>query len=494
MLGDVPRGQDDRPAELHAGRWATTEPSSTDVGDAPAVAVADPAAPQRRSRRSLRRVMIRSPTDAGVPSARRTSRLGDGVAVEDPLGAGALVERDDGCGRLGDQHAARPASVSARQAAYAASIISSVVPSATRSCADVGADDLGAAEAEVERRGLLPLVGEAVDLGQFGRVGRARRRAARTLRRRRPTGVAPSRRPAAPSRRPRPRCGDPVERQGAGEGGLVDDHELARLRTWPGRGRTRGATWRCSRIRCRGPRPGPAAATADGASPTTLSRPVLRRPGPSQGVHRRGLPARPGRPAGRPGARDARCFARASACSSLRSGVDLLRATRLDDRRGRRLGASSAARCEQPCLGGERSRRRVARPSGAGRNRLVPSSRRNISGLVASSGGVSVTDGPLGLVDDQPDDLLAVRGAGEPPSHRLPGCLGPEVPVRQVDRFSLTAPTTARADLDDGIERDVIGAQQPRAGPVARPAGDRRRPFGRAPSRGCGSPVLATRR
>ena len=48
----------------------------------------------RRSRRSLLRVMIRSPTLAWLPSARRTSRPTCRVTAE-AVGAGALVELGD---------------------------------------------------------------------------------------------------------------------------------------------------------------------------------------------------------------------------------------------------------------------------------------------------------------------------------------------------------------------------------------------------------------
>ena len=48
--------------------------AAVDVGDGPPVAVFDPVVAESRSRRSLLRVMITSPTLAWFPSAKRTSR------------------------------------------------------------------------------------------------------------------------------------------------------------------------------------------------------------------------------------------------------------------------------------------------------------------------------------------------------------------------------------------------------------------------------------
>ena len=105
---------------------------------------------------------------------------------------------------------------------------------------------------------LLPLVGEAVDLDQFGCVRCAGRRGAR---RRPPASTDWSwwGSPTSSTLAPAP-AAIPVSRSSvivSGEGRLVDDHQLPARGVRCGRGRTRGATSPCSRTRRRGRRPTP---------------------------------------------------------------------------------------------------------------------------------------------------------------------------------------------------------------------------------------------
>ena len=91
---------------------------------------------------------------------------------------------------------------------------------------DVGAGDFRPSEPELEGRGLLPLVGEAVDLGQLGGVGTGGRQE-----RERPSRVDRLElRPVTDQQHLRARLGrercQPVKGEGAGERGLVNDDQL----------------------------------------------------------------------------------------------------------------------------------------------------------------------------------------------------------------------------------------------------------------------------
>ena len=94
----------------------------------------------------------------------------DGAVQQQPFGSCALVQRADGAGRLGHEDAGR-----AGGAVGAPGLVRRVDHLVRDALADpllagVGRDDLDVAAAQREGRVLLPLVGEAVDLGQLGCV------------------------------------------------------------------------------------------------------------------------------------------------------------------------------------------------------------------------------------------------------------------------------------------------------------------------------------
>ena len=118
----------------------------------------------------------------------------------------------------------------------------------------------------------------------------------------------------------------------------------------------------------------------------------------------------------------------------------------------------SAERSQQPVLGGEQllggEDHRVPRPEDGG------------AVLSAEDLGADRQLGrrqrerlPLGGVDDHADDRFAVLDAGEAPPHRLPGRLGPQVPVPPRRALLADRSDHRDADLGDHVERDVVGPE-----------------------------------
>jgi hypothetical protein len=105
-------------------------------------------------------------------------------AIEDQISAGALVQRVDGVVRVRDQH--RQSTV---EGVVAPGGVGGVdhrlgVTAGDAVVFGVGVDGFGAAMAEIEGGGLLPLVDEPVHVDQFGGVIGGRGRGGRTHHRR----------------------------------------------------------------------------------------------------------------------------------------------------------------------------------------------------------------------------------------------------------------------------------------------------------------------
>ena len=206
-------------------------------------------------------------------------------------------------------------------------------------------------------------------------------------------------------------AGEPVEGQGAGEGRLVDDDELALAELRPARGRARGATSRCCRTRRRGPRPAPAR-----RRPTGRGRRRCPCRGPSSRPRaarawRWSCPRRPGRSSRSTWRPDTAMRASVSTCSSLKQVSQHLRGrhasidVEVDHRAQLRSSprASSRSSAARICLGGEDDRVPWA---GTGWCRRCAGRR---PGCSASSGGVSEIEIRLASSTIIADHRLAVR-------------------------------------------------------------------------------------
>ena len=349
---------------------------------------------------------------------------------EQPFGAGAFVERADGAGRLGHEDAG-PAGGAVGSPGLVGGVEHLVGDAFADSLvAGVGRDDLDVAAAQREGRVLLPLVGEAVDLGQFGCVGAPVDEEREGARRRRRTGVGGGRRRAAPWR-PRP-AAIPVSRSSvvvSGEGGLVDDHQLPARGVRCGRGRTRGATSPCCRRRRRGRRPAPGQPRR--TAPDRRRSPARARRSTLHGALASWwscLP-RPDRRAGRPGGPTWRCSPPRGRCCALSwtFPVAAARAATLaaHRRRGHLLGTSQQARLgledrgRGVLLAVPRTEHGSCRPrAGTG------------PGWSRAPAGSATTDRDWAASTTMADDRLAVLGRREPQVHGLLRRLGHQVPVR----------------------------------------------------------------
>ena len=161
------RGRSRRAAGRCGGCGCLPHPSGhrvADMGDGPAVAVLDPVGGARRSRRSLLRVMITSPTLARFPSAkeylgsrrdwpRRCARARPfSSATRCRVGAIMIVSN--------------PAARSETQAAKAACVVVVEVADMDAAVIEVEVECLWSAVSEGERCCRFIRVGEAVQLGQ----------------------------------------------------------------------------------------------------------------------------------------------------------------------------------------------------------------------------------------------------------------------------------------------------------------------------------------
>ncbi len=208
------------------GRRTSSDPLRRTAQDRPPVAVAHPRRPAR-SRRSLRRVMIVSPTAARVPSCRSISRSASMRPSRMSSVRARWFEGSDCLVRVADEHG-RPAGAGVRAPSQVRGIRHRLgVALAHPVVREVPVDRFRIAAAQAEGCRLLPLVHEAVHVDEFWCippvVDEQGERTARVDR------LQLSR---VPDEQHLCSClrgerGDAIERKGAGQGCFVDDHELS---------------------------------------------------------------------------------------------------------------------------------------------------------------------------------------------------------------------------------------------------------------------------
>ena len=404
--------------------------------------------------------------DDRVPHARCRS-VGQGDfgarlqrAVKDEIGAGADVEGGDVLAGFGDQHRRQtllsvsvPGGVGGIGHGLGVTVMDAVV-------VEVGVDDRGAAMPQLQGRGLLPDVGESVDIDQFGSiVAVVDQQAERTAS---VDGLELC--VVADQQHLRPRflgcLRDPIQGQGAGEGGFVDDDELPGLEGRAGvlvggpplrrvlrlNAQIVGQHLRRHRRRCQ---------------PHHRPGTMLGFPRPAQGVHRGRLPGprRPHQHIHHPARHRDR---RQSSCLvgtehpplGVRLARDGLDDSEVDARAGGGAGPlQEAVLCREEGVGGELGR--VLGPKHRG---AIGTAELHRTGHEL---GWGQAQGRLfGGVSNHGGDDFAVLDGGEPPPHRLARGFGHQVPAPP-RRTLLTNHLNHRPPhLPDQIQRHIISPQQ----------------------------------
>ena len=173
VLADVLGGSTVLPRRRGSSRSTTTEPSRR----MSVMRQRSPFLTQPPRRRPQGAVVAPGDDDVADRGAAAVGEVDlaavDGAVEQEPFGAGSLVESSHGVGRLGHEDAGL-----AGAAVGAPRLVGRVEHLVGQSFADpvlagVGGDDLDLAAAQGERGVLLPLVDEAVDLGQLRGVGTA---------------------------------------------------------------------------------------------------------------------------------------------------------------------------------------------------------------------------------------------------------------------------------------------------------------------------------
>ena len=395
-------------------------------------------------------------------------------AVEDEVGSGADVEGGDVFAGFGDQHRRQallavvaPGGVGGIGHGFSVTIMDAIV-------CQVGVDDWCAAVSQLQGCGLLPGVGEAVNVDQLGGIVAVVDQQAEHT-----TGVDGLELGIVTDQQHlRPRLlsclRDPVQGEGAGEGGFVDDDELPGLEG--GAGVLVG---------------GPPLRRVLRGDPQILGQHLRRHrrrrqphhrpstmrglPCPAQGVHRGRLPGsrRPHQhihhPA-RDGNRRQSCRLVGTEHPPLGIGLarDGLDGGEVDARAGGGAGPlQEAAFCGEEGVGGEHGR--VLRPKHRG---AIEAAELHRTGRELGWG--QAQGGLFGGVGNHGGDDFAVLDGGEPPPHRLAGGFGHQVPAPP-RRTLLTDHLDHRAPhLPDQIQRHIISPQQQ----LATTAGDAPRPHG----------------
>jgi hypothetical protein len=167
-LGHVSGGQDDPAASpTRAGALHGQAPVLVALDDGPGVAVLHPPLPRRQA------AVVVTGDDHVAPPSRGPVVQGDtldsDLTGEYPISAGALVQGDHGVAGLGDQDARPPGGQVALPGVVGGVEHLVVVASDDATLFVVEVDHSGIAAAEPEGGGLLPLAGEAADVGQLRR-------------------------------------------------------------------------------------------------------------------------------------------------------------------------------------------------------------------------------------------------------------------------------------------------------------------------------------